>query len=456
MKKLKKLFSGVLISIFSLSTVCTSVVASPNVLPETVNETLSPGESFVTTKEVTTSAIPAKLDFLLLVDLSGSYADDLVNIKSLDEGLFDSIRAEVPDSRFALASFVDYPTSPWGSASTGDYAFNLDQDFTTDRDVWTGAISALTTKWGGDFPESQYTALKGSAEDASWRPDATTTRIIAITTDASFHVPTDIGDDDITTYPGPSRNATVASLNALDIGVIAIKAPGSGAQMEDIAAATGGSVVTTTSSSSNIASAILAGLGDLPITVIPHVIGCDPLNVEFSPASQTVDSGETASFTETITVPNDSSLEGTNVSCTVVFTDENENIIGDQSINIDILDTPPVLQCIEGANPSGKNIPPAGKKSKGMNEDGFYELFASDNVDESLDLYINGFGPFTSGDTVKITEAPGAEPSMKKIGSDKLNFVVAHLILNSDAVVTATDSSGNTSSVTCYVPPMPK
>jgi len=86
---------------------------------------------------------------------------------------------------------------------------------------------------------------------------------------------------------------------------------------------------------------------------------------------------------------------------------------------------------------------------------------AEDNVDEpeDIEIFVSGFGPFHVGDVVKVTEAPGATPSMKKIGSSngQAGAVVAHLILNSDPCVTAVDTAGNTSQCTdCLVPPPPK
>lgn len=426
----------------------TSLSAYASVTPAVVEQSAAPGEMIEVTKRVETPEIAPKLDFLLLIDLSGSYGNDLANIRSIDDGLFDDISASVSDSRFAVASFIDYPTLPWGVST--DYPFNLDQDFTSDKSAWTGAIDALTLGSGYDTPESQYAGLKGSAESASWRDDAT--KVIAITTDASFHVPSDSGG----TYPGPSREETLAALNAENIKVIAIKAPGATAQMDDVADETGGSVVTTSSDSSEIADAILEGLGNLPVTVTHEVVGCDPLSVSLFPAQVTVTGGEDAVFQELIQVPLEVD-EGTNVSCQVVFSDENGNELGVQDISIDIPDTtPPVVMCEPSVNPSGKKIPPAGDQSPGENEDGFYRILAFDNVDwDDVEIYVNGFGPYESGDTLKITEAPGADPKELPIGGSK-DAVTAHLLLNSDAVLSVTDRAGNEAEATCYVPPMPK
>ena len=121
-------------------------------------------------------------------------------------------------------------------------------------------------------------------------------------------------------------------------------------------------------------------------------------------------------------------------------------------------DQPPVAACVEGTNPSGKNTPKAGQKSKGQNEDGFYQLLAIDDNDPAPQIFVsdaNGsgpFGPFSAGDTVKITEAPGGLAASKPMAG----AVVAHVTLTADAIVTATDAAGNSASVACLVPPPPK
>lgn len=131
--------------------------------------------------------------------------------------------------------------------------------------------------------------------------------------------------------------------------------------------------------------------------------------------------------------------------------------------------TPPELECIETVNPHGMKVPPAGSSTLpgpkgGQNEDGFYELLGRDDVDETVEIFVTDttgagpFGPFDSGDKVKITEAPGATPSSKKIGSSngKAGAIAAHITLNSDAIVVAVDAAGNTARTACFVPPKPK
>jgi hypothetical protein len=119
-------------------------------------------------------------------------------------------------------------------------------------------------------------------------------------------------------------------------------------------------------------------------------------------------------------------------------------------------------------NPHGDTVPPAGSTTLpgskgGQNPDGFYQLLATDNLDPAPQIFVTDaggagpFGPFASGDNVKITEAPGAVPGSKSIGSDSgsAGAVAAHITLNGDAIVTAVDASGNSESTTCLVPPPP-
>lgn len=132
--------------------------------------------------------------------------------------------------------------------------------------------------------------------------------------------------------------------------------------------------------------------------------------------------------------------------------------------------TPPLAACIPGPNPHGSTIPPAGWSSLpgskgGQNEDGFYDLTASDAVDPNPLVYAVDdatgyvFGPFAAGTVVKWTQAPGAEPVERKMGSPKgkAGAVTWHLTGQGDMLVFAVDASGNVSDpLACLVPPLPK
>ncbi|MGD8536761.1 MAG: hypothetical protein PVF66_13010, partial [Candidatus Aminicenantes bacterium] len=57
---------------------------------------------------------------------------------------------------------------------------------------------------------------------------------------------------------------------------------------------------------------------------------------------------------------------------------------------------------------------------------------------------------------IKFTEAPGASPSMKKIGSanGQAGAVTWHITLPTDPIITVVDDAGNVTVCTdCLVPP---
>jgi hypothetical protein len=180
----------------------------------------------------------------------------------------------------------------------------------------------MVSLYGADEPESQYIALYQAVTGAGLEMPTTTdgdyddpgeirpgqqinwrgasNRLIAITTDSSFH---NAGDSGSFPYPAPTRDQLVAALKAKRIRVISIKAPGATSQMDDIAAATGGSVVLTGNTSPEIANAITVGLEDLSFVVRPAPEGCEPLEFTSDPDQIDVPGGTAVSFNETITVP---------------------------------------------------------------------------------------------------------------------------------------------------------
>ncbi len=118
-----------------------------------------------------------------------------------------------------------------------------------------------------------------------------------------------------------------------------------------------------------------------------------------------------------------------------------------------------VASCVESVNPHGQNVPPAGSTTLpgpngGQNEDGFYLI--GSNLGTPVTVVTGGvtFGPFPSGTVVKYTQAPGASPSEKKIGSEngQAGAVLVHITGPDELVVVSIDGS----TTTCFVPPPPK
>lgn len=151
------------------------------------------------------------------------------------------------------------------------------------------------------------------------------------------------------------------------------------------------------------------------------------------------------------------------------FTDEQDDTVCATATKDWVDTTPPEVACPETVNPHGKVVPPAGSTTLpgpkgGQNEDGFYELKATDLVDPEPQIFVvdtgssTVFGPFFSGTKIKYTEAPGATPEQKKIGSSKgqAGAIEWQIIGNGDAIIKAVDCAGNTAIASCLVPPLPK
>ncbi len=120
-----------------------------------------------------------------------------------------------------------------------------------------------------------------------------------------------------------------------------------------------------------------------------------------------------------------------------------------------------VPACQETVNPHGQTTPPAGSTTLpgsrgGQNEDGFYKISSNVGTDVFVVDLGSGtvFGPYASGTVVKYTQAPGATPSAKKIGSDngQAGAVEVHITGTGDMGVRTVD--GRT--INCFVPPPPK
>ncbi|MEQ5872548.1 DUF4114 domain-containing protein [Sagittula sp. NFXS13] len=136
------------------------------------------------------------VDFIFLVDLSGSYSDDLANFVSNARSIAASVLATSPDSQFAIASFVDKPESPYGSA--GDYLYRADLPLTASVADFEAGLAALSTLSGGDTPEAQYVGLWRAANGVGLNLREDTQKIILIATDAPAHSAADYGLDENT------------------------------------------------------------------------------------------------------------------------------------------------------------------------------------------------------------------------------------------------------------------
>jgi hypothetical protein len=350
MKKLRMRYAALALPALVLALVAAVPGLGQGVTPQQVTVTLPPGGSTTVTKAVETSKLPPASDFLFLADTTGSMGPSIADVKANAQLIINAIEgAGAADGRYAVANYRDTTAS-----AACDYLDELDTDFTTSA----GAIAAINT-WsagttggvddGCDLPESQLYALHQAATSSlglNWRPAAE--KFIIWFGDNPGHDPI---CNALPGYSDPDAAVTEASATAdlVDLGahVIAVSIVGAGnqpgldadpgpisddypppcaademgtaGQATRIADATDG-VVFVNPVGASLAAAIIAALNALPpvpVTVAPSAM-CDAgLSVSFTPPSQVVPSGSTASFQETITVT--AALPGVTLGCTVDF-----------------------------------------------------------------------------------------------------------------------------------------
>ncbi len=287
--------------------------------PAEVEGILFPGESLVVEKCVETPVIPPKPDVYFLADTTGSMGPALAAVQADSAAILASVRAAAADAQFGVGSYDDFPFDP-------PPIFANQQAITpTDANTLL-AIGNWAPLNGFDFPESQLYALETIATDPAIGFRLDSARIVVWFGDCPGHDPvptaaTGLGAD-------VTEATATAALVAANIKVVAISTTtacaggldgnplvgngdyalaygtvegGTVGQASRIAAATGG-VHLSGVGPDDVSAAILSGLAALDVEVTMESSCTFPITTTFEPASQIVESGNTATFTETITV----------------------------------------------------------------------------------------------------------------------------------------------------------
>eukprot|EP00736_Rhodelphis_marinus_P003145 Rmarinus@m.25169 len=143
--------------------------SNPYITPQNFDVTLGVGSDLEIEVTVTQQAVQPALDVYLIQDLSGSYGDDIQNIRSdnLISQLWDEL-ADDYDLRMGVGAYVDKPMSPFGS-SYAEYAFYNYLSMTTSKSTAISTYDNLVVRYGNDGPEAQAEALLQAAmrSDAS-------------------------------------------------------------------------------------------------------------------------------------------------------------------------------------------------------------------------------------------------------------------------------------------------
>lgn len=261
---------------------------------DAVSVTLRPGSQATVSVDVSVSELPAIYDVFMLYDLSGSFWDDLPNVKGQFSSLYDSLNAE-GDVQFGIGSFIDKPVGDFGSDRVfagydenhdpifiSDYVYKTHLGVTGDKAVIQDTLNALDTQNGLDWKEAQLeglvqVALRGA--EIGFRDGAQ--KFVVLSTDAAYHKEGDyagasLGANDYDTEIEDEDYPAVAAVGELleAAGITPVFAVTEYAmsyyqQLVDIWGF--GSVTVLTSNSSNLETAITDGLKaattDLNLTV---------------------------------------------------------------------------------------------------------------------------------------------------------------------------------------------
>ncbi|HEX5038924.1 MAG TPA: hypothetical protein VFW95_02165 [Candidatus Limnocylindria bacterium] len=452
------------------------IILAQSIDPAEVTETIADGGSVEIEKTVQTPDIPPDADICFLADTTGSMGPALASVASSIGGIMSDVLVESPDAQFCAAQYKDAGESP---------VFALDQELTTNTTDVQNAINAWTAAGGGDFAEDQLHALTEVAGAATgWRA-APAAHILVWFGDCPGHDPASGGETLATTIDALTTSGAGAPIIVLAVSISnttdsAFCETGfldDTGQATAITNATGGILFNDVDEDA-VGQAIADALDAVEIPVeVAMVSDCiSPITTTFDPATQTVNAGEAAVFTETISVSATPAQQGQTYECDdwatingVVMTDADGNPILEHK-TITVPDTTaPVASCTETTNPGGKNVPSAGSNAgkSGQNPDGFYELLGEDVVDPDVSVFVvdkgtdgvfgtsddTVFGPFSSGTKIKYVEANGATPSQSP-GPGAIDWKIKG---QGDFGVVAVDASENVSDhVQCHVAPPPK
>src|SRR4051812_6091925 len=127
------LASGAVRGAQGASTGVSATVSFDAIAPSPVALTLDRGASATVDATAHLNAAPPKADILIALDTTGSMGAAIADARADAAAIVTDIHSTIPNARFALADFKDYPNVAGGGfGQPTDYAWRVDQDFTTD------------------------------------------------------------------------------------------------------------------------------------------------------------------------------------------------------------------------------------------------------------------------------------------------------------------------------------
>ncbi|SEF22021.1 WD40-like Beta Propeller Repeat [Amycolatopsis pretoriensis] len=293
--------------------------------PAVVDIPVGQGSSEPIRKTVQTDRVPANPDVVLLMDQTDSMGEVLAQMQGKLGEVMGTVSARQPEARFAAVAFGDRD-DPADENNPNGRLFQVQQGLTKDQAAVTAAFTRIKRGGGIDPPEDWIFALHRIATGAIDFQDSRS-KIIVLVGDAPSHDPS--GDKDHS--KGVHLADAIKELQAKGIRVVAVPAANSGGgldsqdhQATQVVNATDG-VLTPSTEAADISAAVVKGIGDLPVKVLP-VPFCDPgLTLTFDPAgARQVPGGTPANFVENAIVAPTAPL-GARLHCRVEFRIDGED-----------------------------------------------------------------------------------------------------------------------------------
>ncbi len=308
-RRIRASIASLVTVLFIAQLTAVAAMAAPGVTPSQVTATVLPGDSTTVEKTVETPPIPADPDVIFLADTTSSMSGAIGNVQANAATIIAGVLADAPSAQFGVAHYTD---------QNCPNPFVIDQPITPSSAAVVTALNGLTTPQNdcnADAAEDWINALYQLATDPAVGLRSGSTPIVILFGDSSSHEPS----------AGISRATAIGAAVDAGMRVIAVNVPGTPGFLFDgldhtgqataFADATGG-LSLDAPTVGEISDTIIDGLGNLPVT-ITHVVTCDPgLSVSITPDSQTISSGDSTTWSETITV-DAGNPGGVTLHCTV-------------------------------------------------------------------------------------------------------------------------------------------
>jgi hypothetical protein len=144
-------------------------------LPATRSLDVAPGYTTDYDSTLHLDAAPPKADVLLMFDTTSSMAGAITDARTDAGSILSRIKTSIPNVRFGVADFRDYPIFPFGGSApppNDDYPWKLDLGFTADSAAVQTAINGLAAcpGCGSDLPEA-YNRAFDEAAGLHWAPN---------------------------------------------------------------------------------------------------------------------------------------------------------------------------------------------------------------------------------------------------------------------------------------------